>query len=85
MKTFKEFVDNKNKLYTEAPALPAGVQAVTTPTKTPQTTTTPQTTANVKKDDAAKKQTAQGFQDLSTMFKQFSDKMRYIAGGLGRA
>jgi len=85
MKTFKEFVDNKNKLYTEAPALPAGVQAVTTQTKTPQTTTTPQNTVNVKKDDVAKKQTAQGFQNLATMFKKFSDEMRNIAGGLGRA
>jgi len=82
MKTFKEFVDNKNKLYTEAPAMPAGVQAVTTP---PQTTTTPQNTVNVKKDDVAKKQTAQGFQNLATMFKKFSDEMRNIAGGLGRA
>jgi len=85
MKTFKEFVDNKNKLYTEAPALPAGVQAVTNPAKTPQPTTTQQNTVNAKKDNAAQKQTAQGFQDLATMFKQFSDKMRYIAGGLGRA
>ena len=47
--------------------------------------TTQQNTVNAKKDNAAQKQTAQGFQDLATMFKQFSDKMRYIAGGLGRA
>lgn len=86
MKTFKEFIKNRDIILSEAPALPAGVQAVTTPqqnvqTKAP-TTTTAQTT---KPANNSNKQTAQGFQDLSVMFKQFSDKMKYIAGGLGRA
>lgn len=85
MRTFKNFVESKDQLLSEAPALPAGVQAVTTPQQNVQQKTPTTTPATTKAVDNSKKQTAQGFQDLAVMFKQFSDKMKYIAGGLGRA